>query len=123
MLLLLSGAGTAAVYATAYLVLQRRESHAKGEVIAVVTVFVVIEIVAVARVTIGIEDASVRTIAIAATPAEPRRRRIYERHAIAIPLSCVAIIGTITGLMEGLTTTGSESAAIYISNIIRVDVW
>lgn len=100
-----------------------RESHAEGEVIAVVTVFVVIEIVAVARVTIGIEDASVRTIAIAATPAEPRRGRIYERHAIAIPLSCVAIIGTITGLMEGLTTTGSESAAIYISNIIRVDVW
>lgn len=83
-----------------------RESHAeRGEVAADVAGAEAITI-------IGVEEASERSSAIAAAPAEPRRGRRYEGYII--PLNC---------FIEGLTTACSESAAIHIINVVCIDVW
>ena len=113
LLLLLSGAGTAAVYPTADLVSQGRERDAERVAAAV----------GVAKVVVGIEQPSTRAIVAAATPSKPRVRRRYEVHVIAVPLSCATIVGTIISFIESLTTTGSKGTTVWVAEVIGVDVW
>ena len=113
LLLLLSGAGTAAVYTTADLVLQGRERDAERAVVGVV---------GAAIAAAGKEQPSIRAIAVEATPYKPRVRRIYEVGVVTIPLS-TASATTVISFIKSLATTGSKGTTVWVGEIIIIDVW